>query len=110
MGTRFQRRCNEYGCLERTMDRSGYCGKHRKDNARTRARAEYDAERHKGPIAKLYNSVTWARLKALLRNRGNVICARLVDHKPCTHPVEIFHHLISPEQDVSKMYDWHNVI
>ena len=109
MPERFQKICRESGCTVRTNSRSGYCPAHEKDNARARQRAEYDAERHKGPFKNLYTRVAWARLKSMLRNRGNVICQRIVDGKQCTHYVEIFHHVISPEEDVSKMYDWHNI-
>jgi 5-methylcytosine-specific restriction protein A len=109
MGERFQRRCNEPGCTTRTADRSGYCPKHVADNTRKRQRALYDAERHKDPISKGYN-VIWDRIKTMLRNRGNVICQRIVDGQQCRMPVEIFHHLISPRENPALMYDWQNIV
>lgn len=109
MGDRFQKICRENGCVIRTNSRSGYCPAHEKDNARSRQRAEYDAERHKGPIAKLYNA-TWDKLKILLRQRGNVICQRLTDGKQCTRFVEIFHHLVSPRKAPTLMYAPRNIV
>lgn len=109
MPERFKKRCSEPGCLEKTTDRSGYCEAHRKDNVRNRQRAAYDAERHKDPVQKLYNSITWDRLKIRLRGLGNVICARLVDGRQCTHPVEIFHHIISPREDVTLFFKPTNI-
>jgi 5-methylcytosine-specific restriction protein A len=109
MPERFKRRCNEPGCLEKTTDRSGYCEAHRRDNQQVRARAAYDSDRHKDPIARLYNA-TWDKLKAMLRARGNVICQRLENGRQCTRPVEIYHHKVSPRKDVSLMYAPPNVI
>jgi hypothetical protein len=109
MGERFQKRCNEPGCIIRTADRSGYCPSHLNDNTRKRQRALYDKERHSDPISKMYNA-NWDRLKMMLRNRGNVICQRLVDGKQCTHLVEIFHHIISPRENRALMYDWRNIV
>lgn len=110
MGERFQKVCLEPGCIVRTANRGGYCDLHLNDNARKRRTAIYDRERHKDPIAKLYASVIWARLKTMLRGRGNVICQRIVDGRRCTRPVEYFHHIISPRENPARMYDWRNIV
>jgi 5-methylcytosine-specific restriction protein A len=110
MPERFPRRCNEPGCLTKTTDRSGYCEAHRKDNARSRTRAVYDAERHSDPVYRLYNSATWERFKTMLRGRGNVLCQRLIHGRQCMRPVEIFHHLASPREKPELMYSPGNVI
>src|ERR1700730_14328179 len=109
MGDRFQKRCNEPGCPERTSESSGYCPKHLTDNTRKRQRAVFDKARHSTTESRMYN-VVWDRLKTMVWNRGNEICQRIVDGKQCRTPVEIFHHLISPRENSRLMYDWRNIV
>jgi hypothetical protein len=109
MGERFQKRCNEPGCVLRTAHRSGYCEQHQKDNTRKRQRAIYDRERHQDAVSKGYNA-TWGKIKTMLRGRGNVICQKIENGKQCTRPVEIFHHIISPRENPALMYDPRNIV
>lgn len=109
MAERIQQMCREPGCLERTADRSGYCAAHQLNNSRKQQRAVYDRERHSDPVARLYGTARWAKLKTMLRHRGNLICQRIVDGKQCTRYAEIYHHLVSPKDDVSLMFSPHNI-
>jgi len=81
-----------------------------KDNSRKRRVAAYDQERKHDAVSKLYNCAAWIKLKQLLRNRGNVICQRIVDGEQCTRLAEINHHLISPRVDMRQMYNPRNIV
>ena len=111
MPARFERPCRERGCFERTRDISGFCAKHLTDNSYLRDRNKRSVERHKNdPTWKLYKSVAWSRLKEALFGYGNVICQRIVDGRRCTHPVEQWHHIISPRERESLFYTPSNLV
>lgn len=109
MPERFQKVCNEPGCIVRTANRGGYCDQHHNDNARKRRRTIYDKERKQDAVSRGYNAV-WDKLKTMLRGRGNVICQKIEDGKQCTAPVEIFHHIISPRENPALMYAPRNIV
>lgn len=106
---RFQSPCRAPGCIERTALRGGYCDKHAKDNPVAAQRRTYDHERKQHTTWRLYGAA-WERLKVWLKGQGNVQCQKLTAGYRCTRPVEIFHHLISPKVDPTKMYVVQNVI
>ena len=72
-----------------------YGGKHLCPACRKLKGKDQYAYRKDDPIRKLYDR-RWETFKRWLRGMGNVRCQRIEDGQRCNHPVEIFHHLISP--------------
>jgi hypothetical protein len=111
MPSRFYRYCYQRGCTERHNHVSGYCEKHRLDNANLRIRKERDSDRKKNdPIWKLYYCADWGRFKLTFAGSGNAVCQRIVDGQRCTRPIEIHHHIISPKERRELMYTLSNVV
>ena len=69
MGERFQKMCNEHGCIERTSDRSDIVRDTRMTIPAGDSAPHSDKERHQTAIAKLYNA-RWVKLKEMLRHGG----------------------------------------
>jgi hypothetical protein len=97
-----QRACQESLCPFMAEPGGWKCTKH---IAETRQRDSERGKKQRG----MYGT-TWDKFKLMLRGHGNTICAKLTDGVQCTHPVEIFHHLISPQQRPDLMLVPANVI
>lgn len=109
MPERLYRYCRERGCNERTNHQTGWCAKHQTDNAYFKTRAAQDAKRKKDPVWKLYG-VAWRRFRLAFAGWGNVICQRIEHGERCRRPVEIYHHIVSPHEKPSLMYEPTNVV
>jgi hypothetical protein len=110
MADRIPRICRQYGCFERTRDRSGFCAAHATSNYVTDARKRFDHVRAKDPVWRLYNHTAWRRFKASLSGNGNVLCQRIENGRRCNRLVEIWHHIISPKVRPDLMYTASNVV
>ena len=97
--------CSQGGCFK-AATKGRYCEAHAVENERNDA----NRARMRKEVWKLYANPAWARLKTALLARGNVICAKLTDGQQCRELVEVFHHLLAPEERPDLMYDQNNVI
>lgn len=83
----------------------GYkCKLHRKESEQGRY-----ASRKGDPVEKLYNA-QWRKLKNFLLMQGNVMCQRIVNGQQCDRLGEIWHHLVSPRLDPTRMYAPKNLV
>ena len=61
------------------------------------------------PFFKEYHCKRWRDLRDSLLTH-NPLCQVIEKGVRCMRPASICHHLISPQQDYSKIYDWRNLV
>lgn len=100
--------CEQPTCRNTVPAGQAFCESHR-DVPKQRA-AEYEKYGRDPEIKKLYNCARWRTTTGLVRQK-NPICQRIHDDgKQCTRPSALTHHLVDPKVDITKFYDWSNLV
>lgn len=102
MPTSAPRACQESLCPNKAEPGGWLCSVHKAKSS------ERESERGKKQRGRY--DTNWDKFKAMLRGHGNTVCAKLTDGIQCGRPVEIFHHLVSPQQRPDLMLVPANVI
>jgi hypothetical protein len=75
------------------------------------AAGQYNRFRMKDdPIWKFYQCATWVNFRKTMRANGNVYCQAIEDGRRCRRPATVGHHLISPREDRTLVYNHNNVV
>ena len=72
--------------------------------------ARYNSQRMADPVWKLYQCAAWDNFRKVMRANGNIFCQRIEDGIRCERPATVGHHLVSPRDDRSLVYNHNNVV